>query len=248
MEPAAEVSKRIDDVGQSLAQALGAGAVCIAVYGSAAGDDFSPGHSDVNLLIVLRDVTFADLRLIGATLEREATDALIFATPLVIAPSFLTDARDSFPIELADIAARHRVLQGDDLLASVRVSPAHIREEAEREARSKLLHLRALVMHRPPEAEMRHALAGLVSTISLLERALLEKKAAGAELRGAALFAEIQRLQGITLGSLNRLHAMREERESWPSGDALDELVEGALRDVEALVAWVDTHAHDSVG
>ena len=94
-------------------------------------DDFNR-NVDVNLLIVLRDVTFADLRLIGATLEREANDALIFATPLVIAPSFLTDARDSFPIELADIAARHRVLQGDDLLASIRINPAHIREEGDR--------------------------------------------------------------------------------------------------------------------
>ncbi len=245
MEPAAEVRQRIDEMGKALAQGLGTGAECIAVYGSAASEDFSPGHSDVNLLIVLRRVTFADLRLIGATLQREARDDLVFATPLVIAPPFLNDAADSFPIELDDIAARHRLLHGQDLLSGIHVKTAHIREEAEREARGKLLHLRALVMHNPPEAEMRHAMAGLVSTIALIERALLRGRQ-DTGLRGAALFAEIKNRQGISLHTLARLHDMREGSEPWPTGDALDELVEAALRDVEDLVVWVDAHAHDT--
>lgn len=246
MQPGADVRERIDEVGAALAQALGASVECIAVYGSAAGDDFSPDHSDVNLVIVLRAVTFADLRLIGATLEREATDDLLFATPLVIAPSFLKDGRDSFPIELDDMAERHRILHGKDVLSGLRVKVDDIRKEAEREARSKLLHLRALVMHRPPEPEMRHALAGLVTTIALIERALLRDAREGGALRGAALYAEIEHRQGIRLSTLERLHAMREGQERWPAGEALDDLVAAALRDVEALVAWVDTHAHDA--
>lgn len=245
MTPATEVEKQIDEVGRALARALGEAALCIAVYGSAAGDEFSARHSDVNLVIVLREVTFEDLRLIGATLTREAPDDLLFATPLVVAPQFLRDARDSFPIELADMAERHRILQGDDLLADLRVGRAHVREEAEREARSKLLHLRALVMHRPPEGEMRRALSGLVSTIALIERALLGFGRGPSAVKGAALFAEIEDRQGIRLKTLARLHAMREGTESWPEGDALDDLIRTTLRDVEALVAWVDAHAHD---
>jgi len=247
VNPGAEVRTRIDEVGQALARALGTGAVCIAVYGSAAGDDFSPGHSDANLLIVLREVTFADLRLIGATLAREADDALVFATPLVIAPSFLRDARDSFPIELDDIANRHRVLHGEDLLASITVSPAHLREQAEREARSKLLHLRALVMHRPPDPEMRHALAGLVPTVTLIERTLLPDEARGDGLRGEALFARVRDRLGISLGVLAQLYAMREGSVAWPDGELLDDLVGATLRDLDALVAWIDSHAHDPI-
>lgn len=246
MKPAAEVQERIDDVGRALAQALGQGAECIAVYGSAAGDDFSPRHSDVNLLIVLRAVTFEDLRLIGSTLSREAPDDLLFATPLVIAPAFLKDARDSFPIELDDIAERHRILHGRDLLAGLQVNRAHVREEAEREARTKLLHLRALVMHKPPEGEMRHALSSLVNMIALIERALLREHQSAHALRGGALFAEVERQQGISLHTLARLHGMREGTEPWPDGDDLDDLVRATLRDVESLVAWVDAHAHDA--
>jgi hypothetical protein len=106
MRLAPAVEARIDALGRTLGEALGGAVVCIAVYGSAAGDDFSPGHSDVNLLLVLRDVTFADLRLIGETLRRAARPDLRVATPLVVTPSFLRDARDSYPIELADIRDR----------------------------------------------------------------------------------------------------------------------------------------------
>ena len=51
MKPDARIQQRIAEVGGALAQALGERVVCVAVYGSAAGDDFSPGHSDVNLLL-----------------------------------------------------------------------------------------------------------------------------------------------------------------------------------------------------
>lgn len=247
MKPAAEVGNRIDEVGRTLAEALGDAALCIGVYGSAAGDDFAAGHSDVNLVIVLSRVTFADLRLIGTTLEREAGD-LLFATPLVITPSFLRDARDSFPIEIDDIGARHRVLHGEDLLGGLAVEQTHLRQEAEREARSELLRLRALVMHRPPEESLQRALSGLGATIGVIERALLRKSAAAQPLRGATLFAEVERRQGIRLSALARLHEMRDGSESWPTGDALDDLVAACLRDVETLVAWVDSHAQDSIG
>lgn len=242
MKPGVETKEKIDAVGAALAQALGEAAVCIAVYGSAAGDDFSPEHSDVNLAIILREVTFADLRLIGATLSREAPKDLLFATPLVVAPAFLRDARDSFPIELDDLAHRHRVLHGEDLLADLSVHAVHLRAEAEREARSKLLHLRALVMHRPPEDDVRRALAGVVRTFTLIERALLREKQATDDLDGAALFAAVERHQGVPTRTLVRLQAMREGGEAFPSGEALDDLVQETLRDVEALVAWVDAH------
>ncbi|MBM4268835.1 MAG: hypothetical protein FJ144_19840 [Deltaproteobacteria bacterium] len=241
MKPPADVHERIDRVGRALAQALGEATVCIAVYGSAAGDDYSPGHSDVNLLVVLREVTFADLRTIGATLKREATRDLVLATPLVVQRSFLRDARDSFPMELADIAERHRVLAGEDVLVGIAVTPDRLRAQAEREARTQLLRLRAIVVHAPPEAEVRNALSALASSFAHIERALVE--APPGHLRGSALCDEVQRRHGVTLAALARLDAIREGTTPWPSGAGLDDLLGAVLRDVEALVAFVDAHA-----
>lgn len=239
MRPAENVRQAIDRIGAALAQALGTRAVCIAVYGSAASDEFAPAHSDVNLLLVLHEVAFADLRLIGATLEREATPELRIATPLVVTPHFLADARDSFPIELDDIRARHRVLHGDDVLAGIRVRGDRLREQAEREARGKLLRLRALVVHRPPDETLRLALASLVAVLGVIERALLRGASVEHE-RGSTLFAEVERHAGERLRALPGLAAMRDGRVTWPSGADLDDLLAVVLHEVERLVRYVD--------
>jgi hypothetical protein len=239
MRPGENVRQAIDRVGEALAQALGTRAVCVAVYGSAASDEFSPAHSDVNLLLVLQEVAFADLRLIGATLEREASPELRIATPLVVTRHFLADARDSFPIELDDIRARHRVLHGADVLAEVRVRTDRLREQAEREARGKLLRLRALVVHRPPDATLQLALSSLVAVLGVIERALLRGASAEHE-RGATLFAEVEAHAGTRLRALPGLAAMREGRTAWPSGADLDDLLAAVLHEVELLVRYVD--------
>ncbi|MBM4247780.1 MAG: hypothetical protein FJ148_28995 [Deltaproteobacteria bacterium] len=239
MRPGEDVRQAIDRIGTALAQALGARAACIAVYGSAASDEFAPSHSDVNLLLVLHEVEFADLRLIGATLEREATPALRIATPLVVTPRFLADARDSFPIELDDVRRRHRLLHGEDLLAGIRVRTDRLREQVEREARGKLLRLRALVVHRPPDATVHVALSSLVAVLGVVERALLrDASAEGA--RGATLAAEVERHTGARLRALPGLAAMREGRTAFPTAADLDDLLAAVLHEVEMVVRYVD--------
>jgi hypothetical protein len=238
MRPGENVRQAVDRIGAALAQALGTRAVCIAVYGSAASDAFSPAHSDVNLLLVLQEVAFADLRLIGATLEREASPELRIATPLVVTRHFLADARDSFPIELDDIRARHRVLHGEDVLADVHVRADRLREQAEREARGKLLRLRALVVHRPPDETLRLALSSLVAVLGVIERALL--RGASPQQGRGGLFAEVEAHAGTRLRALPGLAAMREGRTAWPSGANLDDLLAAVLHEVELLVRYVD--------
>ena len=242
MRLGADVEARIDAVGQGLAVALGANAVCVAVYGSAASQEFAPSHSDVNLVVVLEHVSFADLRLIGTTLERLAPRDLRFATPLVIRTGFLANARDSFPIELADLHDRHRVIAGRDVLAGVHVSPDRLRVEAERESRGKLLRLRSLVVHRPPDAVVHQALAGVEKTFAVLARALLKARGVDAAgLAGAALFAALSRDGTLSLRILPALAEMRDALRPWPTGANLDELLAALLAEIEALVAFIDS-------
>ena len=88
---------------------------------------------------------------------------------------------------------------------------------------------------------------GLVPTVTLIERTLLPDEARGDGLRGEALFARVRDRLGISLGVLAQLYAMREGSVAWPDGELLDDLVGATLRDLDALVAWIDSHAHDPI-
>ncbi|HYC22104.1 MAG TPA: hypothetical protein VEI94_05345 [Candidatus Bathyarchaeia archaeon] len=234
-----KTDERVSAVARALAQALGERVVSIAVYGSAAGDEYAPGFSDVNLLIVLREVSFSDLRLIGATLAREAGPELRLSTPLVVRPRFLERARDAFPIELHDIRDRHRVLHGADLLAGLEISHEALRRQAEREARGKLLRLRSLVITRPDDRSLQQALAGAATTFLILMRNLLPPRA-GVRPRGVALLDEFARERGLRLPVLRRLETLRLAHAAWPVEHELDELLAGLLGEVESLVQSID--------
>jgi predicted nucleotidyltransferase len=227
----------IENLGQTLAQALGTNLACLAVYGSAADETFRPEHSDINLLVVLHKVQFADLELIGELLRKQATPTFRLATPLVIAPSFLRDARDSFPIELADIARRHRMLAGEDLVSGIQVTPTRLRDEAEREARGKLLRLRALIMHRPAVTEIREGLMGLLSSFTVIERDLMQEEASGLD-----LLERIEARQSLRLTSLRKLQKIRDGAQAWPEEAFLHDLLRDTASEVESLVQWVDQH------
>ncbi|HYD49324.1 MAG TPA: hypothetical protein VEB21_13290, partial [Terriglobales bacterium] len=120
--------------------AFGTDLLSLALFGSAAGDDFVPGESDINLAIVLKTVGLLQLDIFQRELPRWRKRGA--ATPILLDPDYLEHAADVFPMELQDIQARHRVLHGTDVFSSVRIDPQHLRFQLEQEARSKLLRLR----------------------------------------------------------------------------------------------------------
>lgn len=110
------------------------------LYGSAARGDYAEGTSDINLLLVLDDVTPATLRALGPafTAWQDATPE----PPLVISLGEWGRATDVFPVELTDMLASYRVLRGPDPLVGIAVPPEDLRRELESELRGKLLRLR----------------------------------------------------------------------------------------------------------
>src|SRR5262249_61871469 len=129
---------------QEVQTALGGEIVCLAVYGSAAGDDYVDPHSDVNLTIVVREVTGELLEALAPIVMR--WERRHFAIPLVIERAFLDRARDVFPMELDDIQRQHRLLAGTDVLSDLAIDREALRRQCEKEARGKLLRLRALYL------------------------------------------------------------------------------------------------------
>ena len=109
------------------------------VYGSAAGADFDPEKSDINLLIVLKEMNLESLR--KSFSLQEKLHKKRFAQPLIMDAAYIASSLDSFPIEFLNIKLNCKLIFGADLPASWQVRPVDIRLQCERELKGKWLHL-----------------------------------------------------------------------------------------------------------
>lgn len=142
------------------------------LYGSAARGDFSPGWSDINLLLVADSLAPAVLRSLGPAVNvwRKAT----VEPPLLISRAEWARATDVFPLEITDMHHAHQVLRGPDPVVGLRVAPADLRAAVERELRGKLLRLRQGYVARSSDESALGALATRsASSILALLRGLL---------------------------------------------------------------------------
>jgi predicted nucleotidyltransferase len=148
------------------------GAYSAVLYGSAARDDYLPGRSDINLILVVEDLSPAALRALGGAFVvwRKSKSE----PPLVITRAEWSRATDVFPVEIADMRTGYRVLRGDDPLDGLEVSRVDLRQALEREFRGKLLRLRQGYAASAGDPAALGALAGRsAGTMMVLLRGLL---------------------------------------------------------------------------
>ncbi len=217
--------------------ALGERLVGIALYGSAAGNDWVAGRSDVNTAIVVSRVALDVLEALARVVPRWRARG--FALPLVVDREYLTRARDVFPMELDDIARQHRLLAGEDVFATPPPSRAALRHECEYEARAKLLRLRTLFIAEGGAADAVGALMlDSEKSFLVLLRHLLQLRGTPTGPGYAATLDAGERLLG-PLPTMRRLLAHRT-REAPLAPDALRAAFGAYLDEVERIVAAID--------
>lgn len=128
-----------------LKQAAGTNLSAVVLYGSAVAHDVGE-HSDLNILCLLH-------RLEGADLESLGPVGLWWwrkghPPPLVFTFAELRNSADVFSIELLDMKARHRMLEGADFLADLEVPMAQHKLQVERELRINVIRLRQSFLRR----------------------------------------------------------------------------------------------------
>lgn len=132
--------KLINDFVVRLRGAAGENLRSVVLYGSAAGGEYDPEFSNLNLLCVLREMSFSTLSALAPTVEWWNRQG--HAAPLFLTREEMERSADVFAIEFLDMRERHRVLFGEDALEGLRV-PMHLhRAQLEYELREKLILLR----------------------------------------------------------------------------------------------------------
>ena len=161
--------KKIDEFVSRLRAAAGANLESVVLFGSAAAGDFYPGFSNLNLFCVIRDSSFEALRALAPVVKW-------WNSQKQPAPRFMTRAEiersaDVFAIEFMDMQQHHRVVFGEDVLASLAVPRSLHRVQVEYELREKLGLLRErLLFAMGNESRMRELLVGSVSSFATLFR------------------------------------------------------------------------------
>ena len=152
------MEKDLNELVVKLRSAAGGNLKSVVLYGSAATDDFHPGHSDLNVLCVLERLdadALAKLNPPATWWEKKGHPA-----PLMFTLEELRRSADVFAIELLDIKSSRRVLSGEDPFATLEVPMTLHRVQLEHELRAKLVRLRQRYL---ATAHDRKRLLGLMS-------------------------------------------------------------------------------------
>lgn len=170
---------KLQELVARLQRACGDQLASVVVYGSAAREDFDETFSDVNSLVLLRQLVAESYMPLSEVLRWWSRDEKL-RPPLVMTVEELRESADVFAIELLDMQRSHRTLFGEDIVATVDVPMNLHRIEVEHELRTTLLRLRHhfLLAADNPE-ELRAILAkSITSVVTLFRHALI---AAGKE-------------------------------------------------------------------
>ena len=115
------------------------GVKSITLYGSAARDDYRPGKSDINLLVVLERI---DVPILKSVLDPVARGRRHSISPFFITEADLRSSADVFPVKFLAMQESYKVLLGSDVLGEMKIAREHIRLRCEQEIKNVLLRLR----------------------------------------------------------------------------------------------------------
>jgi predicted nucleotidyltransferase len=209
-----DVQSRLRQLCDELGRAVGAKLAGVILYGGVARGRYRPGASDVNLLILLTDVSAETLAAAAAPLR--AAWRAVRVEPLVLTPDELRRVAAVFPTKILDIQERHVVLYGQDPFAGLTIDKQHLRLRTEQELRNLALRLRRryFAAYDDPAGlalTLARVARGLAVQLSMLLR--LAGQPIPAEDRTADIFAAAATAFGLDAEPLARLAALRQSTE-----------------------------------
>jgi hypothetical protein len=153
------MEKALGKLVEKLKASGGANLEAVVLYGSPAAGEYQAKHSDLNVLCLVSRVGTKELDALHPAIEWWARQG--HPAPFVFTREELRDSADVFAIELFDMKQQHRMLLGEDFLASLDVPMNLHRLQVERELRAAWVRLRRGYLLAPRH---RRALLDLMTT------------------------------------------------------------------------------------
>lgn len=132
--------KIFTEIAEKYKAIFGESLISIHIYGSAATKDFNPKYSDINVAILLEDLNLKNLIRAKETIKHLRKKHV--SAPLFLSKQYIESSLDTFPIEFLNIKSTHKTVYGEDYFEELKIDNEHLRLQAERELKGKLLILR----------------------------------------------------------------------------------------------------------
>ena len=117
--------------------------ISAALYGSAASGEFSATHSNVNLVIILRDTSISSLSKIAPVLNKGKFSLL---NTVFFTEEYVKSSADVFPVEFLDIKENHKTLYGKDVFTDLNIDIKNLRFQCEQELKSKIINIKKVYL------------------------------------------------------------------------------------------------------
>jgi len=235
----AEAQRLLDELALKLKSAFGGDLLSVVLYGSAArGDHFGRGSSDLNVAVILKDISLEGLergKSAGREWVAQGNKSLLF-----LSPEWIRSSCDVFPMEFTDIIESHQVITGADPFADLTVSLENLRLQCESEIKIKLLHLRTgyMELHDNEEALAR-LLAASYGPIIAVCRGVLRAAGQAVPGRGEDVLRSVATICGLDTAPFSEVAAIKRGGPGAASV-AMKPLFRRYHAQVEALARAVD--------
>jgi predicted nucleotidyltransferase len=117
----------------------------VILYGSAVKGRFTDGISDVNVLILISEVSPNEIVSLGKKAARLIWKNRI--TPLIITVNEFVNSADVFPMEYFDIRNSRKVIYGSDITEELEITKDNLRHQVEEQLRGSITTLRGILLH-----------------------------------------------------------------------------------------------------
>ena len=212
--------------------------VSIILYGSAAGEGYRPGKSDINFMVVLSEEGMERLDLTFEKVRKWRRRNV--ATPLFLTEGYVASSLDVYPIEYLNFQRDHILVFGKDILKDLPFEAEFIRLQCEREIKGKLLLLREAFLDTSGKGSALKELIGRsLSAFIAIFKALLYLKGKGIPRGKREIVKAAAEAFGRDAGVFETLLDIKEERMK-PSDAEILGAYKDYLKEVQELSKQVD--------
>lgn len=210
----------------------------IMIYGSAVKDNYFPGSSDINLMVVFHEFYTEHLKIISPIVKAYRSRDRV--STLVLGINEILESADVFPIRFLDIKQHHRLLYGEDFFKNLIIETRHLRYELERQVRNINMRLRQMYMHSNyTAAELRDMIVSDLSGFTHHMATLIYLFGEEPPIKKEEIIQKSSDLFGVDAHVLNKIISLKRGGNT-PPKSIMEELFDGYLQTVSRVENVVD--------